>query len=87
MKTKNSEKFVITVGSPRLTRFEKARILGARSLQLALGAPPFITVTPDIKDPISLALKEIEGNVLPLCIRRVLPNGILQDIPVDAFQK
>lgn len=87
MKTQKSKKFVVTIGSSRLTRFEKARILGARSLQLALGAPPFIPISSDIRDPITLALKEIEENVLPLSIRRVLPNGVIQDIPLDAFQE
>jgi len=33
---------VITTGPPTLTRFEKARIMGSRALQLSLGAPPFI---------------------------------------------
>ena len=35
------EKGKITIGPPALTRFEKARIMGARALQLSLGAPPF----------------------------------------------
>ena len=73
----------IKIGPPKLTRFEKARILGARSLQLALGAPPFITIDPNIKDPISLALSEIDANALPISIRRKLPNGNYQDIAID----
>jgi DNA-directed RNA polymerase I, II, and III subunit RPABC2 len=38
------EKNKITIGPPTLTRFEKARIMGARALQLSLGAPPFIPI-------------------------------------------
>ena len=38
------EKGKITIGPPTLTRFEKARIMGARALQLSLGAPPFIPI-------------------------------------------
>ena len=34
----------ILMGPPTLTRFEKARIMGARALQLSLGAPPFIDI-------------------------------------------
>ncbi len=78
-------KISISIGPPRLTRFERARVIGARSLQLALGAPSFITVPSDITDPISLALLEIEEHALPLSIRRSLPNDVYQDIPIDAL--
>jgi DNA-directed RNA polymerase I, II, and III subunit RPABC2 len=73
----------VLIGPARLTRFEKARITGARSLQLSLGAPSFISVSPDIRDSISLAIAEIESKALPISIRRILPNGLYQDIPVD----
>lgn len=73
----------ILIGPSRLTRFEKARITGARSLQLSLGAPSLISVSPDIRDSISLAIAEIESKALPISIRRVLPNGLYQDIPID----
>lgn len=82
-------KFVVKIGPPRLTRFEKARIIGARSLQLALGAPPFIPIPVGVTDPITLAIKEIESKALPISIRRMLPNKDYQDIPIhyllDAF--
>ena len=39
----------ITIGPPVLTRFEKARITGARSLQLSMGAPPFIPIPKNCK--------------------------------------
>jgi DNA-directed RNA polymerase I, II, and III subunit RPABC2 len=73
----------VLIGPARLTRFEKARITGARSLQLSLGAPSFISVSPDIRDSISLAIAEIESKALPISIRRILPNGLYQDIPID----
>ena len=78
-------KISISIGPPRLTRFERARVIGARSLQLALGAPSFITVPSDITDPIKLALQEIDEQVLPLSIRRSLPNGLHEDIPIDVL--
>jgi len=77
------EEFVVTIGSSRITRFERARIIGARSLQLAMGAPPFIKIPVEITNPISIALAEIEANVLPISIRRSLPNNIYQDIPLN----
>jgi len=53
----------------KLTRFEKARILGARALQLSMGAKPLVKVTGSI-DPIDIATIELEEKVLPLDVRR-----------------
>jgi DNA-directed RNA polymerase subunit K len=52
----------------KLNRFEKARILGARALQLSLGARPKVKITDSI-DPIDIAKKELEENVLPLDVK------------------
>jgi DNA-directed RNA polymerase I, II, and III subunit RPABC2 len=73
----------VLIGPARITRFEKARITGARSLQLSLGAPAFIRVPQDVRDSISLATAELDSKALPISIRRVLPNGVYQDIPID----
>jgi DNA-directed RNA polymerases I, II, and III subunit RPABC2 len=73
----------VIIGPQNLTRFEKARITGARSLQLSLGAPSLIPIPGEIKDSISLAVAELEARALPISIRRVLPNGLFQDIPID----
>lgn len=72
----------ILIGLPWLTRFERARITGARALQLSLGAPPLIPPE-DASTSIALAMKEVEKKALPISIRRVLPNGLYQDIPID----
>ena len=74
---------VVLIGPPGLTRFEKARITGARSLQLSLGAPSLIEIPPEVRDSVSLAIAEIEAKALPISIRRVLPNGLYQDIPIS----
>jgi len=73
----------VLIGPPRLTRFERARITGARSLQLSLGAPSLIAWTNEIRETISLATAELDARILPISIRRVLPNGLYQDIPID----
>ena len=73
----------VLIGPRSLTRFEKARITGARSLQLSLGAPSLIPIPGEIKDSISLAIAELEVRALPISIRRILPNGLYQDIPID----
>jgi DNA-directed RNA polymerases I, II, and III subunit RPABC2 len=76
----------VLIGPQSLTRFEKARITGARSLQLSLGAPSLIAVPDGIKDSISLAVAELEVRALPISIRRILPNGLYQDIPIDLLR-
>lgn len=75
----------IRIGPPTLTRFEKARILGARALQLSLGAPPFIPIPKEVATSLDLAYTELEKRVIPITIRRMLPNGDFQNIPIDLF--
>jgi DNA-directed RNA polymerase I, II, and III subunit RPABC2 len=70
----------ILVGPPKLTRFERARIAGARALQISLGAPILAEIPEDISDPIDIALIEIRENVLPITIRRTLPDGTHHDV-------
>lgn len=72
----------IAVGPPRLTRFEKARIIGARALQLSLGAPPLMPASEDIRDSITMGEMELMLKALPISLRRILPNGQYQDIPI-----
>lgn len=81
-----SEKGKIMIGPPTLTRFEKARIMGARALQLSLGAPPFITIPQTARTSLDIAMEELEKRVIPIVIRRVLPNGDYQNIPIDYFK-
>jgi DNA-directed RNA polymerase I, II, and III subunit RPABC2 len=80
------EKGKITIGPPTLTRFEKARIMGARALQLSLGAPPFIEIPKNARISLDIAMEELEQRVIPITIRRVLPNGDFQNIPIDYFE-
>jgi len=81
------EKGKITIGPPTLTRFEKARIMGARALQLSLGAPPFIPIPKNARISLDISMVELEQRVIPITIRRVLPNGDYQNIPIDYFEK
>ncbi|MBS7620396.1 DNA-directed RNA polymerase subunit K [Candidatus Bathyarchaeota archaeon] len=77
----------IRIGPPKLTRFEKARIVGARALQISLGAPILVELPEEVTDPIDIALKELEENVLPMTIRRRLPDGTYQDISLFDLKK
>lgn len=53
------------------TRFEKARIIGARALQITMGAAPLIRGASDITDVIELAEKEYNQKILPI---NVMPS-------------
>ena len=80
------EKGKVTIGPPTLTRFEKARIMGARALQLSLGAPPFIPIPKTARISLDISMEELEQKVIPITIRRVLPNGDYQNIPIEYFE-
>lgn len=81
-----AEKGKISIGPPILTRFEKARIMGARALQLSLGAPPFIDIPASARTSLDIAMDELERRIIPIVIKRVLPNGDYQNIPIDHFK-
>ncbi|MFX1466315.1 MAG: DNA-directed RNA polymerase subunit K [Promethearchaeota archaeon] len=72
----------IKVGPGHLTKYEKSRIIGARALQLSMGAPILVEDFEDMLDPIIIAEQELINNLLPLTIRRYLPDGRFQDIPL-----
>jgi DNA-directed RNA polymerase subunit K/omega len=73
----------IKIGPIFLTRYEKARIAGARALQLSFGAPILIDKPVDMIDPIKIAMMELKSGILPLTIRRENPNGEYQDILIN----
>ena len=77
-----TEKNEVIIGPMKLTRFEKARIVGARALQIAMGAPLLIESPETRAGPIDIALLELESGILPLTVRRTLPNDEYQDIPL-----
>ena len=71
----------INVGPPKITRFEKARIVGARALQISMGAPILVDAEENT-NPIDIAVTELDAGILPITIRRTLPDGTFQDIPL-----
>lgn len=52
------------------TRFERARIVGARALQLSMGAPPLIEISEDVRDPVQVAMAEYRADAIPLTVQR-----------------
>ena len=64
----------------KLTKYERARIIGARALQLAMGAPILVKLTKkdmeEIKyNPIIIARRELEKGVIPLSIKKSKHKG------------
>jgi DNA-directed RNA polymerase subunit K len=60
------------MAAKKFTRFEKARIIGARALQLSMGAAPKVDVNESKSfDPIDIALLELAKNKMPLDVRRL----------------
>ena len=76
----------IVTGPPTLTRFEKARIMGARALQLSLGAPVFIEIPKNATTSLEIAMEELKQRVIPIVIKRTLPNGAYQNLSIDQFE-
>ena len=63
----------------KFTRYEIARILGARSLQLAMDAPVLLKMSKEEEedlnfDTLRIAEKEFESDVLPITVKRPLPK-------------
>ncbi len=54
----------------KYTRFEKARIIGARALQIAMGAPVLLRIPEDMLDPVDIAMLEFNEGVIPITIVR-----------------
>jgi len=76
----------IVTGPPTLTRFEKARIMGARALQLSLGAPVFIEIPKNATTSLEIAMEELKQREIPIIIKRTLPNGAYQNLSIDQFE-
>jgi len=81
-----SKNGLVVTGPPTLTRFEKARIMGARALQLSLGAPVFIEIPKNATTSLEIAMEELKQRVIPIVIKRTLPNGDYQHLPIDIFE-
>ncbi|MCE5295909.1 MAG: DNA-directed RNA polymerase subunit K [Euryarchaeota archaeon] len=54
----------------KYTRFEKARIIGARALQISLGAPVLLDFPEGVIDPIIMAMTEFDKGVIPITVKR-----------------
>ncbi|CAK5090055.1 unnamed protein product [Meloidogyne enterolobii] len=80
----SSEKVASTsrVTTPFMTKYERARVLGTRALQIAMGAPVMVE-TEGETDPLEIARKELKDQKIPIIIRRYLPDGSFEDWGID----
>lgn len=60
---------------PYITKFEKAKIIGVRAEQLAVGAKANIPVPEYLTDVRKIAENEFYEKKIPFIIRRELPGG------------
>jgi len=65
-----------------LTKFERARVLGTRALQISMNAPVMVDLDGET-DPLKIAEKELRERKIPIIIRRYLPDGSHEDWGVD----
>lgn len=59
----------------RYTRFEKARVVGARALQISLGAPVLVKKPKELIDPLRIAILEYDANVIPIAPKKNISKG------------
>lgn len=75
----NSER----ISTPFMTKYERARILGTRAMQISRNAPVFVELEPHETDPLLIAEKELREKKIPFIIRRYLPDGSYEDWPIS----
>ena len=68
--------------TPYMTKYEKARILGTRALQISLHAPVMVDLNGE-SDALQIAMMELRQRKVPLMIRRFLPDGSYEDWGVN----
>ncbi|GAA5934378.1 hypothetical protein JCM21900_001801 [Sporobolomyces salmonicolor] len=66
------------VTTPYMTKYERARILGTRALQISMNAPVLVPLEGE-SDPLQIAMKELAAKKIPLVVRRFLPDGSYED--------
>ncbi|KAG8862747.1 DNA-directed RNA polymerases I II and III subunit RPABC2 [Tulasnella sp. 330] len=72
----------VRVTTPYMTKYERARILGTRALQISMNAPILVPLEGET-DPLEIAIKELSQRKIPLIIRRYLPDGSYEDWKVS----
>ena len=64
--------------TPYMTKYERARVLGTRALQISMNAPVLVQLEGET-DPLEIAGKELREKRVPFVVRRYLPDGSYED--------
>ena len=65
-----------------MTKYERARVLGTRALQISMNAPVMVDIEGET-DPLKIAAKELRERKIPMIIRRYLPDNSYEDWSLD----
>ncbi len=65
-----------------MTKYERARVLGTRALQISMNAPVMVDIKGET-DPLKIAMEELLQRKIPMIIRRYLPDGSYEDWSID----
>lgn len=65
-----------------MTKYERARVLGTRALQISMNAPVMVDIDGET-DPLKIAMKELRDRKIPMIIRRYLPDNSYEDWNID----
>merc|ERR1719187_1050398 len=76
--TDQGEKRLERITSPYMSKYERARVLGTRALQIAMCAPVMVELEGET-DPLVIAQKELKMRKIPIIIRRYMPDGSFED--------
>ena len=72
--------------SPYITKYERARVIGTRALQISMNAPVMVD-TEGMIDPMEIAEKELNAKLVPFVIRRFLPDGTFEDWKISELMQ
>ncbi|XP_045465844.1 DNA-directed RNA polymerases I, II, and III subunit RPABC2 [Harmonia axyridis] len=70
------------ITSKYMTKYERARVLGTRALQISMCAPVMVELDGET-DPLQIAMKELKERKIPIIIRRYLPDNSYEDWGID----
>lgn len=71
------------ITSRYMTKYERARVLGTRAMQISRNAPVMVELSAHETDPLVIAEKELREGKMPFIIRRYLPDGSYEDWKID----
>ena len=62
-----------------LTKYERAKVLGERAIQISNGAKVMVEIEEGVWDPMIIAEKELREKKIEYIVRRYLPDGTYED--------